>query len=161
MTTAPADVPEEADWDWSDVRAVCLHEARRVLGASSAVEDAAQEAAIRAWRRRHTCRAPRHAGPWVAAIARHEAVRVAARPIDHDLGRGAEQSTTPVDVAGTLDVRGAMMALNMSDRLLLVGRYWQDLSHGELARQLGLAESTVRVRLHRLRRRLRETLVEE
>jgi DNA-directed RNA polymerase specialized sigma24 family protein len=42
----------------------------------------------------------------------------------------------------------------------LVGHYWQDLPNSELAMQLGLAEVTVRVRLHRLRRRLRDILVE-
>jgi DNA-directed RNA polymerase specialized sigma24 family protein len=42
----------------------------------------------------------------------------------------------------------------------LVGRYWQDLPYSELAEQFGVAEATVRVRLHRLRLRLRNILVE-
>jgi RNA polymerase sigma factor (sigma-70 family) len=46
------------------------------------------------------------------------------------------------------------------DKRLLVGRYWQDLENSELAEQLGVAEATVRVRLHRLRNQLRKTLVE-
>jgi DNA-directed RNA polymerase specialized sigma24 family protein len=42
----------------------------------------------------------------------------------------------------------------------LIGEYWQDLRHSELAMQLGHAEVTVRVRVNRLRRRLLDTLVE-
>ena len=64
------------------------------------------------------------------------------------------------DLDGSLDVRRAVRVLNSQDRQLLVGVYWQDLSNSELAEQLGLAEVTVRVRLHRLRSRLRNTLVE-
>jgi DNA-directed RNA polymerase specialized sigma24 family protein len=43
----------------------------------------------------------------------------------------------------------------------LIGHYWQDLPNSEVAIELGIAESTVRVRLHRLRSRLRQTLVEK
>jgi DNA-directed RNA polymerase specialized sigma24 family protein len=46
------------------------------------------------------------------------------------------------------------------DRRLLIGHYWQDLPSSVLAEQLGVAEVTVRVRLHRLRLQLRKTLVE-
>jgi DNA-directed RNA polymerase specialized sigma24 family protein len=59
-----------------------------------------------------------------------------------------------------LDLWRAMSGMEGQDRWLLVGHYWQDLPDSELAMQLGLAEVTVRVRLHRLRRLLRETLVE-
>ena len=46
------------------------------------------------------------------------------------------------------------------DVQLLIGRYWQDLSDSEHAERLGVAEATVRVKLHRLRLRLRNILVE-
>ena len=59
-----------------------------------------------------------------------------------------------------LDLRQALRTMDCQDVQLLVGRYWQDLSDSELAEQLGVAEATVRVRLHRLRLRLRNLLVE-
>lgn len=59
-----------------------------------------------------------------------------------------------------LDLRRALRTMDGQDVQLLVGRYWQDLSDSELAEQLGVAEATVRVRLHRLRLRLRNILVE-
>ena len=64
------------------------------------------------------------------------------------------------DLVASLDVRRAVSGLNSQDRQLLIGHYWQDLPNSELAMQLGLAEVTVRVKLHRLRRRLRDILVE-
>jgi hypothetical protein len=48
------------DWDWEKVRALCLDEARRYLGTSTAADDAAQEAAIRAWRHQTHCRTPQN-----------------------------------------------------------------------------------------------------
>ena len=163
MTHRTRPATDGHDWDWERVRAICLREARRLLGASSAaVDDAAQEATIRAWRHRTRCRSPENPDPWVAAIARREALRT--------LGKRAELSIADPDLAdtrqkvedldGSLDVRRAVRVLNSQDRQLLVGVYWQDLSNSELAEQLGLAEVTVRVRLHRLRSRLRNTLVE-
>jgi DNA-directed RNA polymerase specialized sigma24 family protein len=53
-----------------------------------------------------------------------------------------------------------MSGMDGQDRRLLLGHYWQDLPNSVLAMQLGLAEVTVRVRLHRLRRRLRELMGE-
>jgi RNA polymerase sigma factor (sigma-70 family) len=64
------------------------------------------------------------------------------------------------DLDDSLDIRRAVSGLGSQDRKLLVGHYWQDLPDSELALQLGLAEVTVRVRLHRLRNRLRNILVE-
>ena len=59
-----------------------------------------------------------------------------------------------------LDLRRALRTMDGQDVKLLVGRYWQDLSDSELAEQFGVAEATVRVRLHRLRLQLRNILVE-
>ncbi len=152
------------EWDWTDVRALCLRETRRVLGSSSAADDAAQEATIRAWRHQGRCRTPAEPDPWIATIARREAFRTLSRrheqPLDdgHDTAELWQENTKLVDA---LDLRKALKALDGQDRRLLIGHYWQDLSNSELANELGIAESTVRVRLHRLRHQLRHTLVEE
>jgi RNA polymerase sigma-70 factor (ECF subfamily) len=157
------------DWDWARVRALCLHEARRVLGSTTTADDAAQEAAIRAWRRRGRCRTPARPEPWIAAIARREALRILAQRRDQPVADPAEhrQRSThetsehhrrELDIDDALDVRRALRTMDGQDRQLIVGRYWQDLSNSELAQQLGVAEVTVRVRLHRLRRQLRKAL---
>jgi RNA polymerase sigma-70 factor, ECF subfamily len=154
----------DEDWDWGHVRALCLREACRLLGPSStAADDAAQEALIRAWRHRSRCRSPSKPEAWIARIARHEALRAlthrAERPLAHHPDIADPRQDT-VDLVDCLDLRRALTTLDGQDLRLLVGRYWQDLSSGELAMQLGLAEVTVRVRLHRIRQRLQDTLME-
>jgi RNA polymerase sigma-70 factor (ECF subfamily) len=150
------------DWDWGKVRAVCLRETRRLLGSSPAADDAAQDATLRAWRHRGRCRTPATPEPWIKTIARREALRTLAGRSDlsideHDI---ADTRQEMADLVDSLDVRRALSRLDSQDRRLLIGHYWQDLPNSELAMQLGLAEVTVRVRLHRLRRRLRDILVE-
>ena len=162
MTHRTPPAPSGLDWDWGQVRALCLRETRRLLGPCAAADDAAQDATIRVWRYRGRCRTPARPDPWIAAIARREALRALSQRselsiMDHDV---ADTRQKIDDLECSLDLRRAVIALNRQDRQLLVGHYWQDLSNSELAEQLGLAEVTVRVRLHRLRSRLRNTLVE-
>jgi RNA polymerase sigma factor (sigma-70 family) len=162
MTQRTAPATRGHDWDWGKVRAVCLRETRRLLGSSPAADDAAQDAALRAWRHRGRCRTPGAPEPWIKTIARREALRTLAQCSDlsiedHDVADTRQELTDLVD---SLDVRRALSGLDSQDRRLLIGHYWQDLPNSELAMQLGLAEATVRVKLHRLRRRLRDILVE-
>ena len=144
-------------WDWSSVHELALRETRAILGRGPDAEDAAQEAAMRAWRRRATCRdAP---GPWIRTIARNEALRVAGRrrdeaPLD-DAPEIAGDATDGVDPG---DVRAAVGALDHGDRVLLLLRYWADLTQPEVAQATSLPEGTVKVRLHRARQRLRLAL---
>jgi RNA polymerase sigma-70 factor, ECF subfamily len=151
-----------AEWDWGRVRAQCLREAQSVLGASGGAEDAAQEAAVRAWRRRDSCLTPERPQPWVATIARNEALRIAARPLTVPLeaaGEPAEDSYED-DVLGYADMDRALARLSGVDREVIRGRYWDDLDYRELGRLLHVPEGTARVRLHRALARLREALVE-
>jgi RNA polymerase sigma-70 factor (ECF subfamily) len=151
------------EWDWGTVSRLCLRETRRVLGVGTAADDAAQEATIRAWRYRAKCRNPARPEPWIAGIARREALRAISQrreqpePTDREV---VDPRQDPSELVERLDLWRAMSGMDGQDRRLLVGHYWQDLPNSELAKQLGLAEVTVRVRLHRLRRLLRETLVE-
>jgi RNA polymerase sigma-70 factor (ECF subfamily) len=153
---------QRSEWDWGKVRAQCLRETRRLLGASCAADDAAQEAAIRAWRHRARCRTPARPEPWIARIARREALRVLSRDADAPLP-DREELADPrqefSDLVDSLDLWRAMSGMDGQDRQLLIGHYWQDLPNSELAMQLGLAEVTVRVRLHRIRQRLRDKLM--
>lgn len=164
MTTDAQPAARGHDWDWASVRALCLHEARRVLGPATTADDAAQEAAIRAWRQRAHCRNPRRPNPWIAAIARREALRILAQRRDQPMAEPPEEAADDpprdLDLDDALDLRRALRRMDGQDRKLLIGHYWQDLPNSELAQQLGVAEVTVRVRLHRARRQLRKTMVE-
>jgi RNA polymerase sigma-70 factor (ECF subfamily) len=150
-------------WDWDVLHDRCLREARGVLGATGGIaEDAAQEAAVRAWRRRDTCDTPERPGPWVATIARREALRL-ARPARTDpleeIGEVAEDSHED-HVLGRTDIERAIAGLPGPDRELVRGRYWDDLDYRQLGRVLHISEGTARVRLHRALGKMREALAE-
>lgn len=62
------------------------------------------------------------------------------------------------DLLRKLQVGEVVGRLSVDDRRLLALRYSDDLSQPEVARMLGIPEGTVKVRLHRIRRRLRKDL---
>ena len=150
------------DWDWTLVRAQCLREARGVLGATGPAEDAAQEAVVRAWRRRDSCLTPERPARWISRIARNEALRF-VRP---ERAASLEDSQLPVEdshedeVLGKADVARAIEALPGIDRTLVRGRFFDDLDYRQLGVLLDISEGTARVRLHRALGRLREALLE-
>jgi len=151
-----------ADWDWNLVRAHCLREARGVLGSSGIAEDAAQEAAVRAWRRRASCQTPDRPAHWISRIARNEALRL-VRPVRTDF---LEEDDLPAEeshedeVLGKTDLARAIDGLSGLDRELVRGRFWDDLDYRQLSLRLDISEGAARVRLHRALGRLREALVE-
>jgi RNA polymerase sigma-70 factor (ECF subfamily) len=149
-------------WDWSEVVSWCQHEARRTIGRTPVAEDAAQEAALRAWRRRRQCRTPEDARGWVAAIARREALRaVARRPAEEPFELAREPAAEAAEGPGAelaWDVRSAVSKLDPDARRLVLLRYWMDLTQEEAARMLGIPEGTAKVRLHRVRHTLRAEL---
>jgi RNA polymerase sigma-70 factor (ECF subfamily) len=149
-----------AGWNWTALRAQCLRETQRVLGATVEAEDAAQEAAVRAWQKRHACAVPERPGPWIRTIAQREALRLAGgRKRETALDEAHEPAASDEDLLLLKrSVRAAVADLSPGERRLLLGCYWEDLSGAELSRALGLAEVTVRVQLHRTRARLRDLL---
>lgn len=156
--------PAATRWDWAQVLRWCETETRRVLGSGARADDAAQEAALRAWRRHRQCRAPHGRRAWVTAIARNEALRLVSRerqeaPLSEQVepgGSGGVDAAT----ADRLDVWRALAGLDPAERRLIGLRYWADLTQAEAAERLGLPEGTAKVRLHRLRSTLRGQLAE-
>src|SRR5688500_5199621 len=119
MTTPSSFSRRGPDWNWTRMRALCLREARRVLGATAGADDAAQEAACRAWRSRGDCRTPGAPEPWVAAIARREALRIAAQRCDlplEDAGRRRlGDACAEPDRHAVLDLRRALRRMDGQD----------------------------------------------
>ena len=137
---------------------MCRRATERVLGRTADAEDAAQEAILRAWRRRHACTGAPAA--WVRTIAHREALRVLDRRGEAPLD-AAQEPVDPDDedrVLERLSVRAELARLPAADRRLLHATYWEDLAGADLSRRVGRPEATIRVRLHRSRRRLREAL---
>jgi RNA polymerase sigma-70 factor (ECF subfamily) len=144
------------------VHARCLREARRLLSGPDA-EDAAQEAALRAWRKQGECRSQSARAAWVAKIARNEALRLisSGRPTvqmdEEHAGHPAVPDSTGDSIA-QLDFELATRGLSRHEKLLVRMRFINDLSDAQIAEMLGTPVGTAKVRVHRLRAKLRESL---
>ena len=157
----------EPGWDWASLRRRAQAEARRLGADEHDAEDATQEAMVRAWRRRRACRSPDAPEPWVRTIARNEALRQrerSARAADRTDGENG-QPEVPSDgpeerLLRRLSVEHALAGLTEEDRRLVGLRYALDLSDVAIGEMLGIAGATVRVRLHRIRKRL-HNLIED
>jgi RNA polymerase sigma-70 factor (ECF subfamily) len=133
--------------------------AYRYANNPSEAEDIAQDALLRAWRRRSTLRDSERRNQWLATIVRNEAFRQHARvrpdltaAIEFSEGAEDERVLAAVELA---DIHAALEGLSERDRRLLEMKYEEDLTQAMIARRLGIPEGTVKVRLHRARNRLR------
>jgi RNA polymerase sigma-70 factor (ECF subfamily) len=157
-----------AGWEWAGLRSRCLHEACRLLPRADA-EEAVQEALVRAWARRDACRSPEAPLPWILQITRNEARRLLERraqcprfaPIEPASSEPEVEDDALTSTTTRVTVEQALAGLHDGDRHVLRLRYSDDLTEAEVARRLGLPHGTVKVRLHRARRRLRALLEEQ
>ncbi len=150
-------------WEWGEAHRVCLRLAYRYAKNPSEAEDIAQDALLRAWRRRSTLRENDRRNQWLATIVRNEAFRQHARirpdptsTIETQEGVEDAQVIATVERA---DLHAALEVLSERDRELLELRYTEDLTQQAIARRLGIPEGTVKVRLHRARDKLRRAYV--
>jgi RNA polymerase sigma-70 factor, ECF subfamily len=122
------------------------------------IDDIVQETLLRAWRKRDQCRTADDPLPWVSRIAHNEGKRYWSKhsreilePDPEPQGEGSLADPEPV---------GEGLAEPLGEELALVVelRYGQDQTHQAIAGQLGMPVGTVKARLHRARRRLKEAL---
>jgi RNA polymerase sigma-70 factor (ECF subfamily) len=137
--------------------------AYRYASNPSEAEDIAQDALLRAWRRRSTLREADRRNQWLATIVRNEAFRQHARvrpdpTSEIETYEGAEDAQVVATVERA-DLHAALKRLSERDRQLLELRYEEDLTQSAIARRLGIPEGTVKVRLHRARDKLRRAFV--
>src|SRR4051794_2558684 len=138
----------------------------RVLRDPEAADEAVQEAMTRAWRQRGSCHSPGAPGPWVAQIARNEALRLWQREqrIQARSGEVEEEPAwgEPLEDAliRRVSVSQALATLTEEERQLVSLRYEADLAPPAIAGALGMPGGTVKVRLHRIRRRLATLMAE-
>jgi RNA polymerase sigma-70 factor, ECF subfamily len=131
-------------------------------------EEAVQEALIRAWTRRHACQSPETPLPWILEITRNESRRMLAHRTRHRDPIGAESVPCELEAEDQdlatattrVALEQALARLRDADRHVLRLRYGDDLTQADVALRLGIPEGTVKVRLHRARRRLRALLEE-
>jgi RNA polymerase sigma-70 factor (ECF subfamily) len=149
-------------WEWDEARRICLRFAYRYAKNPSEAEDIAQDALLRAWRRRSTLREAGSRKQWLAAIVRNEAFRQFSRTrpdpvatLEAEHGADDERVLATVERA---DLHAAISRLDERDRQLVRLRYDEDLTQTAIAHRLGIPEGTVKVRLHRVRAKLRREI---
>ena len=109
-----------------------------------------------------SCRQPERPLGWLRRIAQNEAVRVACRRPDELLtGDPLPASTGRTDDSDAMENRllfnGILGTLSEADQSR-IAPLLRDSTCAKLADHFGLSEATVKVRLHRLRKRLRQRL---
>jgi RNA polymerase sigma-70 factor, ECF subfamily len=166
MTPQTLQKVSTTSWDWGELRSFCFRQALRVVDNQESADEAAQEAIVRAWRHRDSCRQPERPLGWLRKIAHNEAVRVACRrPNEVLVDEPLAGRSGPPDESEVLDdrllFRAILGTLSPADQELAHLRYYEDLTCAMLAEQFGLSEATVKVRLHRLRARLRQRLEDQ
>lgn len=149
-------------WDWEEVHRICLRFAFRYAKDQVEADDIAQDALVRAWRKRDSLRDAAARTSWLARIVRNEALREFARkrPQPSDLteviqGCDDERVLRTVEQA---DLHAALERLNKRDRQLVRLRYDEDMTQEAIAHRLGIPLGTVKVRLHRVRAKLRRSI---
>jgi RNA polymerase sigma-70 factor (ECF subfamily) len=154
--------------DWESARALCLKETRRLLRDRHAAEDAAQEALLRAFAAQDQCRNGAAFRGWLRVIAGNEARRLAERGSRLAAREQVSDDEPDEPVTDVFDEKLSLIAceqilavLSAADRELMRLRYVSGLTQRQIAGSLGLPEGTVKIRLHRSRKKLHNLLSNE
>jgi RNA polymerase sigma-70 factor (ECF subfamily) len=134
---------------------------RRVADPSDAA-DVVAEAFLIAWRRLDEVPDGTQARPWLFGVARHVLANhyrgERRRSALADRLRNSLPRPAATSVVAESAVEVALKTLGDDDREILRLVAWEELARDEIAVALGISRAAVRVRLHRARRRLVQTL---
>ena len=131
--------------------------ARRRLGDVAWIDDVVQETLLAVHRARHTYDARRPFAPWFYAIASNRMIdvirrerRVSSREVGAEVLPEPESGDAP-DRSGVDPgaVQAALSSLPDRQRAVIEGLKYQDRSVKEIAGEMGMSESAVKVTAHR------------
>jgi RNA polymerase sigma-70 factor, ECF subfamily len=149
--------------------AVLWRYALRLTGDASQAEDVVQETLLRAWQHPEVIGdSERPARAWLFTVARNMIIddRRSARfrnVVGSTDEEGAPERSTPDEVNAALDrmlIGDAMAQLSAEHRAVVERAYYRGWTTAQIAMDLGIAEGTVKSRLHYAVRALRLTLQE-
>lgn len=139
-----------------------------ILGSAIEAEDAVADAALAAWRSRGRLREVERFEAWFGRILvngcrdrlrarrRHPVVEVTPRD---DGDPGADDRPDFRDAVHGRDALGrAFETLEPDERIVLVLRFWHDLTVDAIADRVGIPNGTVKSRLHHATERLRSAM---
>ena len=134
-----------------------------ILGDSGDADDATQEAFASAWRNRRSLRDPDRFDAWFGRILVNECrlrlrrrARERIRPLT-ELGEPAVADASG-HVSASDAISRAVTRLDADHRIVVILRYWADLSVDEIAARLDVPSGTVKSRLHYALRSMRPRL---
>jgi RNA polymerase sigma-70 factor (ECF subfamily) len=133
-----------------------------ILGNRLDAEDAVQEAFLRAWKFRDSLSKQSSFKPWLYRVVvntcnsklRQEIPHRDRRSADEDLAGLPARDDAPERIALSNDVMVALKDLPVHLRVVIVLRYYADLSERDIATAIGRKPGTVKSRLHEARRLL-------
>lgn len=145
--------------------------AYRMLGDAHEAEDAAQEIFVRTYRQLMRYDSERKFSTWILAIASNYCIdqlrkrRLRFVPLEQIVpwarARDASPETQALAHEASDEMQQYLKRLNEKYRVVLVLRYWQDLSCAEIGDVLRLPEGTVKTQLHRARKALERLMAEQ
>jgi RNA polymerase sigma-70 factor (ECF subfamily) len=136
-----------------------------ILGNDAEAQDATQDALTVAWRQRRSLRDPDKLEAWLGRILVNtcrDRLRSRARSRIQPIELSSLPSVSDgSQAAASRDELGrALESLNPDQRIVIVLRFWADLTVDDIADRLGVPAGTVKSRLHNSLRTLRSTLEE-
>ena len=139
-----------------------------ILGNAGEAEDAVHDAAVAAWRSRELLREDARFEAWFTRIvvnvcrdrlrakSRHRVVQL---PEDFaDAARDHDRSDVLAALASRDAINRGFAVLEPDERIVLVLRFWRDLSVDAIAERTGIPSGTVKSRLNHALGRLRTAL---
>lgn len=137
----------------------------RMLGSTTEAEEAAQEAFLRAYTQFNRYDPARSFKTWLFSIASHYCIDLLRKrrliwlsieddnlpphPALHEPNPGPEE--TNIRREQTEAIQKVLAKLAPEDRMVIVMRYWHDMSYEEIAETTRATVSAVKSRLHRAR----------
>lgn len=129
-----------------------------LLHDSDEAEDAVQEAAFKAWRHIGQFRIGARFRPWLLGIVANQC-RTSARGRWWSVIRSGDvrpaSDEIPPDELASFELRNALLRLRHDERLILILRYYVDLSYEEIGAQFHISPKAARTRTERALKRLK------
>lgn len=153
--------PEDIDTWLAEGYVTSFRTACLILGNRADAEEAVQEAFLRAWRFRTSLAPGSDVRPWLYRVVVNTCNSKLRSEIPHRDRRSADTDLDqlvagdrPADIEQSGDIVRALQSLPAHLRVVVVLRYYADLSEREIATAIGRRPGTVKSRLHEARRLL-------
>ncbi len=142
--------------------------AERMLGQADDAEDVVQAAWIKAFRNLRKCRDPERFGAWVFRIGANackDAVKARRRghvPLESvpELESAEDDADTAIRLDQRRRLADALARLSPDQREAFLLKHLEGWSYEDMADQLGVRVSALKMRVHRAREELQRTLLE-